>query len=199
MSTSQRPTTPETTARSSDPRIAQTRRVVLRAALAELGAVGFGALTIEGVAERADVAKSTIYRHWDGKLSLVADALETLNEQPIPTPADGSAREQIATLLRHLAAAMADSELSATVPALIDAAERDPTIARFHHAYSDRRRQTLVDVIAAHIDSGELASTRDPELTALALIGPIFYRRLMTGRALPLERIDDLIDTVLGP
>lgn len=183
---------------TSDPRIAHTRRVVQRAALSELAAVGFGAFTIEGVAARSKVAKSTIYRHWDGKLSLIADALETLNEQPVPTPADGSAREQIASLLHHLAAALTDPLLSPTVPAMIEAAERDSTIARCLHEYSDRRRQTLVDVISAHIAAGELASTLDPELAALALSGPIFYSRLMTDRAFPPERIDDLIDTVIG-
>lgn len=187
-------TTPDT----SDPRIAHTRRVVQRAALSELAGVGFGAFTIEGVAARSKVAKSTIYRHWDGKLSLIADALETLNEQPVPTPADGSAREQIASLLRHLADALTDPVLSPTVPAMVEAAERDSTIARFLHEYSDRRRQALVDVISAHIASGELTSTLDPELAALALSGPIFYSRYMTGRAFPPARVDDLIDTVLG-
>lgn len=183
---------------TTDPRIAHTRRVVQRAALAELAEVGFGAFTVEGVAARSKVAKSTIYRHWDGKPALIADALETLNKQPVPTPADGSAREQIASLLRHLAEALTDPVLSPTIPAMVEAAERDSTIARVLHEYSDRRRQTLVDVIGTHVARGQLASTLDPELAALALSGPIFYSRFMTGRAFPPERVDDLIDTVLG-
>ena len=61
---------------SLDPRIERSRRVILEAALDELGAVGYGALTIEGVAARAGVGKSTIYRHWPGKLPLVEDALD---------------------------------------------------------------------------------------------------------------------------
>jgi TetR/AcrR family transcriptional regulator of autoinduction and epiphytic fitness len=188
------PMAPET----GDPRIAHTRRVVQRAALSELAAVGFGAFTIEGVAARSTVAKSTIYRHWDGKLALIADALETLNAQPVPTPGHGSAREQIASLLRHLAEALADPLLSPTISAMVEAAERDATIARVLHEYSDRRRQTLVDVIDTHVASGQLASSLDPGLAALALSGPLFYSRYMTGRAFPPDRVDDLIDTVLG-
>ena len=61
-----------------DPRIERSRRVILEAALAELGEVGYGALTIESVAARAGVGKSTIYRHWSGKLNLVEDAFRTL-------------------------------------------------------------------------------------------------------------------------
>src|SRR5580765_4898345 len=61
-----------------DPRIERSRRVILEAVLDELGAAGYGALTIESVAARAGVGKSTIYRHWAGKLELVEDAFRTL-------------------------------------------------------------------------------------------------------------------------
>lgn len=182
-----------------DPRIAHTRRVVRQAALDELADVGYGRFTIESVAQRAHVAKSTIYRHWDGRLSLIADALDALNQQPVPTPGDGTHREQIARLLRHLAEAMCDPTLSAAVPAMIEAAERDPGIARVHHRYNDRRRQTLVDVISAGIQTGEFPGRLDPELTALALAAPIVYRRLMTDQPFPQDRLDDLIDHVIGP
>lgn len=182
-----------------DPRIAHTRRVVPGAALAELGEVGYGNLTIESVAARAGVAKSTIYRHWDGKLALVADALRMLNQQPQPSPGDGTAREQVAVLLHHLVDAMADPTLSATVPALVAAAEHDPTIATFHHDNNARRRQTLVDVIATGVDTGQLDGDIDPDLAALALSGPIIHQRLMTDQLFPHDRVDDLVDLVLGP
>jgi AcrR family transcriptional regulator len=45
-----------------DPRVERSKQVILRAALAELGEVGYGAFTIESVAARAAVGKSTIYR-----------------------------------------------------------------------------------------------------------------------------------------
>lgn len=184
---------------ATDPRIAHTRHVVRQAALAELGAVGYGKFTIEAVAARSRVAKSTIYRHWDGKVSLIADALETINTQPAAQLGEGTAREQIAVLLHHLVAAMDDPDLSATVSALVDAAERDPTIADFHHRYNDRRRQTLVDVIATGVTSGELDAALEPDLAALALAGPVIYRRFMTGQPFPADRIHDLIDQVIGP
>src|SRR5256885_1383400 len=66
-----------------DPRIERSRRVILEAALEELGQAGYGALTIESVAARAGVGKSTIYRHWPGKLALVEDAFRTLKAQTL--------------------------------------------------------------------------------------------------------------------
>jgi AcrR family transcriptional regulator len=53
----------------TDPRIERSRLVIRRAALDELGQVGYGAFAIESVAARAGVAKSTIYRHWPDKLA----------------------------------------------------------------------------------------------------------------------------------
>ena len=181
-----------------DPRIVRTRHVVRQAALVELASVGFGGFTMESVARRARVSKSTMYSHWDGKLSLIADALEHLNQQPEPAAGGDTAREQIAGLLHHLASAMRDPSLSATVPALVEAAERDDSIARFHHAYNDRRRQTLIDLICAGVERGELRGDLDAELAALALAGAIVYRRLMTATPLPDEQVDDLVEQVLG-
>jgi AcrR family transcriptional regulator len=106
-----------------DPRIERTRQAVLRATLAVLAARSYAGFTVEAVAATARVAKSTIYRHWPTKLALIADALETLNEQPIPRPTAGSARAQIEELLSHLLAAFDDSILSDCIPSLIEAAE----------------------------------------------------------------------------
>lgn len=180
-----------------DPRIVHTRAVVRHAALAELAAVGWGALTIEGVAERSGVAKSTIYRHWSGKAALVADAVGAGSTQPDPEVAGANARQRVASLLRHLAAAMADPELSSTVPALVDAAERDHAIAELFHAHNRRRRQRLTAVLRAGVEAGELPAHLDPTAAATALAGAVIYRRLMTAE--PLDDVDDLLTAVLGP
>jgi TetR/AcrR family transcriptional regulator of autoinduction and epiphytic fitness len=188
--------------RAVDPRIERSRRIVLEAALAELAAVGYGAFTIESVSSRSGVAKSTIYRHWPGKLPLIAEAFESLNQQPGAGPdstVPDSPREKIVALIRHLADVMVDSEFSACIPALIEAAERDRQVRNFHHRYSQRRMANLVHAISEGIAKGEISSQLDPTVAALALAGPIFYRRLMTGQPYDPERVAALIDTVLGP
>lgn len=188
-----------TAAAHVDPRIERSRRIIREAALVELAETGYGGFTIEGVASRAGVGKSTVYRHWGSKIALIADALETLNEQPAADLGDGTARERVERLLRHLAEVLVDSTFAACVPALVDAAERDPAVRDFHHAYSARRRQTLADTIATGVASGEFPTDLDPDLASLALAGPLFYRRLMTGEPLNPALIPDLIAMVLGP
>lgn len=184
--------------RAVDPRVERSRQVVLRAVLAELGQAGYGALTIESVAARAGVAKSTIYRHWPDKIALIADAFETFHEQIVP-PTDGlTARESLQQLLRHVAEVVVDSLFSSCIPALIEGAERDPRLREFRHRYSALRRQSLTGLIARGVADGEFRPVPDPELAAQALLGPIFYHRLMTSEPFDPHHVSDLIDMVLG-
>jgi AcrR family transcriptional regulator len=182
----------------TDPRIERSRLVIRQAALDELGEVGYGAFTIESVAARAGVAKSTIYRHWPDKLALIADAFETFHEQMAPGIETGSPRDRVERLVRHVAEVVVDSTFSVCIPALIEGAERDPRVREFHHRYSAERRQALVDVIAEGVAIGDFPARIDPELAALALLGPIFYRRLMSGQPFDPHRAGQLVDTVLG-
>jgi TetR/AcrR family transcriptional regulator, regulator of autoinduction and epiphytic fitness len=184
--------------RTIDPRIERSQQVIIRAALAELGDVGYGAFTIESVASRSGVAKSTIYRHWSDKLSLIADAFQTLHEQEGPDIGSGSARERVVRIVRHVAEVVAGSTFSACIPALIDGAERDRDVRDFHHSFQAEARKPLVSVIAEGIVAGGFPAYVDPELAAQALLGVIFYRRLMSSEPFDPERAAELIDTVLG-
>ncbi len=184
--------------RGADPRVERSRQLILAAALDELGEAGYGAFTIESVAVRAGVAKSTIYRHWPDKVTLVADAFETFHEQTVPRVGNLSARESLQHLLRHVAEVVVDSAFSACIPALIDGAERDPRLRTFRHRYSAQRRQSLTALISQGVAAGEFRAGTDPELAAQALLGPIFYRRLMTSEPFDPDHVGDLIDMVVG-
>ncbi len=171
--------------------------VILRAAVEELAEVGYGGVTIESIAARARVGKSTIYRHWPDKLELIADAFETFHEQMVPDLGILSVRESVALLLRHVAEVVVDSTFSRCIPALIEGAERDPRVREFHHRYSAERRQALIDLIAVGIEAGEVSPDVDPELATTALLGAIFYRRLMTATPLDAGEAGRLVALVL--
>ena len=185
--------------RGVDPRIERSRQVILRAALGELGQAGYGAFTIESVAARAGVAKSTIYRHWSDKVSLIADAFEAAHEHAAPSLEGLTIRESLQRLLGHVAEVVVDSVFSSCIPALIEGAERDPRLREFRHRYSALRRQSLAALIARGVAEGEFRAVVDPELAAQALLGPIFYQRLMTSEPFDPSRVSDLIELVLGP
>jgi len=182
-----------------DPRIERTRIVVRRAALDELGDIGYSAFTIESVAARAGVAKSTIYRHWPDKLALIADAFETSHEQMVPSIETAIARERVTALICHVAEVLTDSTFSRCIPALIEGAARDSRLRQFHYRYSGERRRSLTAAIQQGIATGEFREDIDADLAAQALLGAIFYRRLMSDQALEPSRAGDLVVTVLGP
>lgn len=162
----------------TDPRIARTRRVVLDATLALLAENGYGAVTIEAVAARSGVAKSTIYRHWPGKLELLDDAFAEL-KPPFEPRVEGSTRDRVIDLLVQLAAHVSGSQWSACLPAMIEAAERDPAVRKLQRKISSERRKLLVTLLREGVESGEFPAHLDPDMAADCLSGAIFQRRLM--------------------
>lgn len=184
--------------RRADPRIKRSRQLILRAALQELGEAGYGAFTIESVAARAGVGKSTIYRHWRDKVALIADAFEVAHQHAAPPVAGLTARQALERLLRHVAEVVTDPAFSAPIPALIEGAERDPQLREFRHRYSELRRQSLTSLISQGAADGEFRAPADPELAAQVLLGPIFYQRLLTSEPFDPDRTGALITMVLG-
>lgn len=182
-----------------DPRVERSRIVILKAAVKELAAVGYGGVTIESVAARAGVGKSTIYRHWPDKLALIADAFETFHEQMVPDLGDLPVRETVALLIQHVAEVVVDSIFSRCIPALIEGAERDARVREFHHRYTAERRRALIDLIERGIRGGEVSADIDPELATTTLLGAIFYRRLMTAEPFDPGDAGELVNLVLRP
>lgn len=181
-----------------DPRVERSRRIICEAALEELAEAGYGGFTIESVAARANVGRSTVYRHWTSKLNLITDALETLNKQPIPDVNSDTPHEQLEALLRHLTDALSRTTFSSCIPALIEAAEHDRTVRDFLYSYSSRRNRALVNVLRRGIETGDFPPTLNPELASAALAGAIFYRRLMTNKPLEPSDASALAKLVLG-
>ncbi len=183
-----------TTSSDPDPRIERSRRVILSAALDLLAEMGYGGLTIEAVAARAGVGKSTIYRHWSGKLDLVEDAIRTL-KAGVVVPPSGSVRERVTQVLQQVATNMA---WSACLPAIIDAAERDPEVRAIHCRLAAERRQALKGLLGEGVATGEVPAHLDLELLADCLVGPIVVHRLLLHEAFDPTRVPFLVDQLLA-
>jgi len=181
-----------------DPRIERSRCAVLEATLALLAESGYGAVTIEAVAARSGVAKSTIYRHWSGRVELIHDAFLEL-KPPVVPPCEGDAREQVIAVLENFARNAGQSLWARCLPSLIDAAARDPEAARLHNELSCRGRQSLLDLLAAGVANGDLPPDLDPELMTEALAGPILLRMLLSLPPLEPAQVRDLVDQLIPP
>lgn len=188
---------PVIAARELDPRVERSRTVILSAALDLLGEIGYGGMTIEAVAARAGVGKSTIYRHWPGKPDLVEDAIRSL-KTAVSVPAGGSVRDRIVAVIRLAASTMAASRWSTCLPAIIDAAERDPEVLAIHRRIASERRQQLIDLLGEGLAAGDIRPATDVALMADCLIGPIVVRRLLLHDPFDADAVPALVDQVLS-
>ena len=138
------------------------RAAVLAATLAELAERGYAALTIENVARRAGVHKTTIYRRWEDCERLVVDALTDHVAEKVPIPDTGAIetdlREHARALVRWLTSPIGRAIMAAT---LFDAA-RVPELADVKRRYFEDRFQRAEPVIARAIARGELPADTAP-------------------------------------
>jgi AcrR family transcriptional regulator len=181
-----------------DPRVERTRRVVLDTTIELIIEGGFSAVTIEAVAARSGVAKSTIYRHWPDRVELMHDAFHELKPS-VRVPTDGSIRERIIVMLEDFARNLGSSTWSLCLPTLIEAAERDPEAAELHRRMAGDGRQVLVDLLIAGLESGELSFGLDPVIMAEAVAGPILLRRLMSPAPFDPADVREIVDQLLPP
>jgi AcrR family transcriptional regulator len=182
-----------------DPRIERSRHQVAAATVDLLREVGYGALTIEGVAARSGVAKSTIYRHWSSKAQVVVDALlwvHALDPQEVPPP--GPVRDRVVALLRATIAEIQTTDrLACLMPALIDAAERSDEIAKLARRVAEEKNATLRGVLDEAVASGELQPQVDTAMLADALVGPIVVCRLFHRPQVTEADVPALVDQIL--
>jgi AcrR family transcriptional regulator len=189
--------------RPGRPRSEQAHRAILRAALELALEGGLVRMTIEGVAARAGVGKATVYRRWDTKHALMADALRSIAAE-IRAPDTGTLRGDFLGLAAQAIQGNAPGALR-LMPRLMSEAAEDPELLAVCRAVLvDPRRAELRAVLRRGVQRGELRTDTDLELAIDGLIGPIVYRVLITGgdpAQLPglAERVFDQVIGGLAP
>ena len=175
----------------------RSRAAVIAATLDLIAERGIAATTIEAVADRSTVAKTTIYRQWDNQPALVLDSIGTLLHTP-KDPDTGSLRGDLLDLLGGLADALTTSPAAALMPALMDAAERDPAFAALHAREATQRHDVVRVAVTRGIHRGELPPGTDPGEVIDMITGPVFYRRLVSAGAVDRAFAQEVVDRVLA-
>lgn len=162
-----------------DPRAVRTCARVVEAAAAVLAETGFEQITVDAVAERAGVARSTIYRHWPERATLWLEAFERLCP-PLESPATGSLATDLARLADRLADGLWNDTWGRIAPSLASAAQRDPDLADRARLFGDARRTLVTGVMRAARQRGEIAADDTAiEAAGVAFAGSFFYLRLL--------------------
>lgn len=180
----------------SDPRVVRSRQAVLDATVALLSDHGWSGTTIEAVAERSGVAKTTIYRHWPHRTRLILEAFESTLDDPRFEASDDLFADLV-TLACSLADALEQSRWARTLPALLEGAERAPELAGLAAEVGRRQRAAFSQRLAGAVARGQLPEGTDVELMAHMLTDPLFVRRLMWRDRTPTRFIEALVDRVM--
>lgn len=179
------------------PRSEEARRKVLGAASDLMAERGVASLTIDDVAARSGVAKTTIYRHWPERNSLIIDAVNAHLEH-VGTPDTGTMRGDLETFF----GGMIRSDLSGTVgliiPCIIEAAGRDPEMAVLLERIGAERERVIKVMVGRSIDRGELRTDLDIETLVGVVVGPIVFQKMVRRRPLTPEYIAAVLDVILA-
>jgi AcrR family transcriptional regulator len=176
----------------------QARQAVLEAADDLLVEKGFAGVTMEGIATRAGVAKQTIYRWWNTKTDVLMDAFiqDAAEDQPLPD--HGDLALDLRAHLRQLAHFLGHSDAGAVFRALIAQAQHDPVFAAaFRARYLDAQRRRDRLPLERALQRGQLPPDLDLAAEADQLVGPLYYRVLVTAEPLGEDFTDRLVDAFL--
>lgn len=171
-------------------------RDVLAAAVWALSTRGYAELSMEEVADRAGVNKTTVYRRWPTKGELVGAAVRAVADQQEPLPDTGSLREDLVALVAQMLAFVAKPEGKA-IARLITTERGDPHIDRLGRALKEesyQRRGLLVERAKAR---GELPADADARLLLEAVLSPLVSRVVRFDEHVDDETIAALVDLVV--
>lgn len=182
-----------------NPRVRRTRERVLAGARDLIAARGVDGLTIEAVAERAKVSRTTIYRHWGGLANLVIDAVDSAGADLDPAPSAAGVREELVAVYRGLAARLSHPAKGPMLVAMLAAAEHDERLRSSYRRTVLAWRAHVRTLLVAALERGELPASVDVELAVDLLAAPPFYRRLVSGQPADAPGyVERVVDTVLA-
>ena len=180
-----------------DERVRRSRAAVLAATSALLFERGYSGVSVDEVARRSGVAKTTIYRHWPSRTDLLRDACANIGT-PQTVPDLGSLRADVAALMGALAEALTTAPWTSVLPSIVDAGERDPDMAEMYRRLQQGYSAPFETAIRRGIARGELAADTDVAALAAALIGPLFFRRWFAREPLTDGFVREIVRIVVG-
>ncbi|MGE2712919.1 TetR/AcrR family transcriptional regulator [Mycolicibacterium litorale] len=184
------------------PRRGRPRNVGLRAAVLQAAtdlalADGAGSVSIDAIAKRAAVSRTTIYKWWPSAAAIVLEGLLAAMRDSIVPPTGSDTKGAVDHQLRALNAILTDSTTGPLVRSVIAAASANREVAT---ALLDQwllpRRAAVTAVLRDGVAAGELRHDLDVEVTVDALFAPAYYRLVFAMPPLDEAALTQLLDTV---
>jgi AcrR family transcriptional regulator len=151
---------------------------------AELIEHGYAGATVERVAERAGIAKTTIYRRWGGLGGLLADLMRRYAAQEIPVPDEGDLDSDLRALSRTVVAAVSDPAIRAAFASIVAAAAQDPAARRMLSRFIDDRAARMSVILDRAAARGEVPIGTDAAEVIRTVTAQLFFRLFVAGEEL---------------
>jgi AcrR family transcriptional regulator len=181
----------------SAPRGAAVVGAVIRATFEELAEVGYGGLSIDDVARRAGVNKTTVYRRWPTKQDLVTAALLALPEEYFTMPNTGTLRGDLTEIARRIACIFQAVEGRAMMRILFFEGRLTQLTHVEAHFESKRQATGMPAILNRAIARGELPRGFDQQMLDEVLFGTIVCKALVDRTPVDEGFLARLVDVVL--
>jgi len=179
------------------PRNAVADRAIRDATAALLAEVGYAQLTVEGVAARAGVAKTTIYRRWPSKAELVFGIMVHPDELG-PAPDTGGVRTDLATVMGFIATDITAATVGQALLGILLDVARDPALAGVvQERFVGAERRWIAAIVDRAVGRGEVAADTDPDLVLDLLLGSVLARVFATGGPLDGRLTEGAVDAIV--
>jgi AcrR family transcriptional regulator len=179
------------------PRSEDARQAVLSAAIELMLEGGLRAASVDQIAERSSVSKTTIYKWWPNKVAVAVDAFyeELMSDSPVPDT--GSAATDFQVLLRAVMAFYA-SRLGTIYAQLIGESQFYPDERdRIRSRQVDLRREAVMEIWNRGVEHGELNSNVDPEVVLDLIFGAAMYRKATGHGGMEPSDADAIVATAM--
>ena len=153
-------------------------------------------LTIEEIATRAGVAKSTIYRWWSHKADLVFALFRRETAVIFDLDLAEGLQHNLVLKLTRLVDVL-NQPVGRAI--LVVVAEQRDIAARFFKEYLWPKRIQTHQLIALAIERKEIRADYDYELMLDSLYGPIHYQIIFFNHIPNVQYIEQLVQMVLAP
>jgi AcrR family transcriptional regulator len=188
---------PPAAAGDGDERVIKSKKAVLAATFELLSEVGLSGVSVDEVSRRSGVAKTTIYRHWPSRSALLIAVCSTLGAKP-QAPDTGSFAGDLTALVTYMAKRLRSERWTSILPSVIDAAEREPQVAKMHAQMHANHMAPLYMIVDRARKRGELPRAADPSEIVASVVGPLFYRRWFSRQPLDDRFVKALVERIAG-
>lgn len=185
-----------TTTRRPGGRTERTRTAVLEAAFSITADAGYGGLTVDTIAERSGVHRTTIYRRWGSVDAILFDAIVSSAESMIPLAYTGDARRDLVSMGRSVAANLEDPVARAVAGAVL-ARSDEGSLSELSDRFWQERIAGASEIVRAGQRDGQIDRDLEPPTVVEDIIGPIWFRVMVLRSRADGSFIGGLVDRAI--